>query len=74
MRDGDGNAPPHIRWERESGPPEEVDVFPFEVHTASEEGEYPFETNQIYSDGDTVHWDGPEDSPTPAPLLAVAGN
>lgn len=65
-----GNVPYHLRWTRSSGPPEQVDTFDFTVRTAKP-GRYRFETNQTYSDGTTAYWDGPPDSPTPAPELEV---
>ena len=44
--------------------------FSFGVHTPGQ-GDYPFDTNQYYSDNSTVRWDGPPDSDTPAPVLKV---
>jgi hypothetical protein len=41
------------------------------VHTPKQRGEYPFQVNQYYADGSAVHWDGPPDSDTPAPVLQV---
>jgi uncharacterized protein YcnI len=66
-----GNAPHHVAFSR-SGPPfEGVDSLTVDVRTAAEPGSYPFEVNQTYSDGDTAHWDGPPDSPSPAPVVKV---
>ena len=45
--------------------------FSFGVHTPGQAGDYPFNTNQTYSDNSTVRWDGPPDSDTPAPVLKV---
>src|SRR5581483_1644514 len=45
--------------------------FSFGVHTPAQAGDYPFQTNQTYSDNSTVRWDGPPDSDTPAPVLKV---
>ena len=45
--------------------------FSFGVHTPGQRGEYPFQTNQTYSDNSTVRWNGPPDSETPAPVLKV---
>ena len=45
--------------------------FSFGVHTPGPAGDYPFPTNQSYSDNSTVRWDGPPDSDTPAPVLKV---
>jgi hypothetical protein len=45
--------------------------FAFSVHTPGQAGGYPFNTNQTYSDGSTVHWDGPANSDAPAPVLQV---
>jgi uncharacterized protein YcnI len=45
--------------------------FSYAVHTPGQSGGYPFNTNQTYSDGSTVHWDGPPNSDTPAPVLQV---
>jgi uncharacterized protein YcnI len=44
--------------------------FGFGVHTPGA-GDYPFNTNQYYSDTSVVRWDGPPDSDTPAPILHV---
>ena len=41
------------------------------VHTPRQGGDFPFNTNQTYSDNSTVRWDGPPDSDTPAPVLKV---
>jgi uncharacterized protein YcnI len=46
--------------------------FTFGVHTPGQGGDYPFQTNQSYSDNSTVRWDGPPDSDNPAPVLKVA--
>ena len=45
--------------------------FTFGVHTPGQGGDYPFPTNQSYSDNSTVRWDGPPGSDTPAPVLKV---
>jgi uncharacterized protein YcnI len=45
--------------------------FTFGVHTPGQGGDYPFQTNQSYSDNSTVRWDGPPGSDTPAPVLKV---
>ena len=45
--------------------------FSFGVHTPAQAAEYPFQTNQTYSDKSTVRWDGAPDSETPAPVLKV---
>jgi uncharacterized protein YcnI len=45
--------------------------FSFGVHTPGQAGDYPFNTNQYYSDNSTVRWDGPPGSDTPAPVLKV---
>jgi hypothetical protein len=45
--------------------------FTFGVHTPGKGGDYPFPTNQSYSDNSTVRWDGPPESETPAPVLKV---
>jgi uncharacterized protein YcnI len=44
--------------------------FSFGVHTPGA-GDYPFQTNQTYSDNSTVRWNGPPGSETPAPVLRV---
>jgi uncharacterized protein YcnI len=44
----------------------------FGVHTPGQTGDFPFNTIQDYSDNSSVHWDGPPDSDTPAPVLKVA--
>jgi len=45
--------------------------FGFGVHTPSKPGDYPFQTNQTYSDNSTVRWNGAPDSDSPAPVLKV---
>jgi hypothetical protein len=59
-----------VTWTRTSGSNPDAH-FSFGVHTPKQPGEYPFDVNQSYSDGSTVHWDGPPDSDTPAPVLDV---
>jgi uncharacterized protein YcnI len=44
--------------------------FSFGVRTPGP-GEYPFATNQTYSDNSTARWNGPPDSENPAPVLKV---
>lgn len=44
--------------------------FGFGVHTPGP-GDYPFATNQTYSDNSTARWNGPPDSDNPAPVLKV---
>jgi uncharacterized protein YcnI len=66
-----GRTPHHVAFSRTGPPYEKVDVFAFTVHTARNPGRYPFETNQAYSDGDRVSWDGPAGSETPAPVVEV---
>lgn len=46
--------------------------FTFGVRTPDRRGEYPFQTNQSYSDNTTVRWNGPADSDIPAPVLKVS--
>lgn len=45
--------------------------FTFGVRTPGQPGDYPFATNQTYSDNTTARWNGPPDSETPAPVLKV---
>lgn len=45
--------------------------FSFGVRTPGQPGDYPFATNQTYSDNSTARWNGPPDSETPAPVLKV---
>ena len=45
--------------------------YSFGVHTPRQGGDFPFNTNQTYSDNSTVRWDGPPDSDTPAPVLKI---
>jgi uncharacterized protein YcnI len=59
-----------VTWTRSSGSDPDTH-FSFGVHTPDQDGDYPFEVNQSYSDGSTVRWDGPPDSDTPAPVLRV---
>jgi uncharacterized protein YcnI len=59
-----------VTYTRQSG--DDPDArFSFGVHTPGKPGEYPFQTNQTYSDNSTVRWNGPPDSDTPAPVLKV---
>ena len=45
--------------------------FSFHVHTPGQAGDYPFQTNQSYSDNSTARWNGPPGSESPAPVLKV---
>ncbi|HET9771711.1 MAG TPA: DUF1775 domain-containing protein [Acidimicrobiia bacterium] len=45
--------------------------FSFGVRTPDKGGDYPFPTNQTYSDNTTNRWSGPPDSDNPAPVLKV---
>ena len=68
-----GNRPSSLMtWTRESPGvrDNENDDFTFSVHTPKA-CRYPFEVNQFYSGGETVRWDGPEDSDRPAAFLGV---
>lgn len=49
----------------------QVDLFNFSVHTPKDEGTYPIAVDQEYSNGQTVSWEGPENSFNPAPLLRI---
>lgn len=66
-----GRTPHHVAYNRTGGPNDAVDVFGFRVTTPSKTGEYKFEINQTYSEGDVVQWSGDKDSPTPASFLTV---
>lgn len=66
-----GKVPHHVAYTRTGEPYESMDVFTFKVHTAPKPGDYGFQTNQTYSEGDSVHWDGPPDSSTPTPTVQV---
>ena len=57
-----------VTFNRESGGPDTR--FSFGVRTPGP-GEYPFATNQTYSDNSTARWSGPPDSDNPAPVLKV---
>lgn len=46
-------------------------LFTFGVHTPGKAGDYPFQTNQTYSDSSQSRWTGPPDSDNPAPVLKV---
>lgn len=59
-----------VTWTRTSGSDPDG-RFSFGVHTPKQRGDYSFDVNQSYTDGSTVHWDGPPDSDTPAPVLQV---
>jgi len=66
---GASNGRTLVTYTRSSG--SDADArFTFGVHTPGG-GDYPFQTNQSYSDNSTVRWDGPPDSDTPAPVLKV---
>ena len=45
--------------------------FSFGVRTPDKAGDYPFPTNQSYSDNTTMRWSGPPGSDNPAPVLKV---
>jgi len=45
--------------------------FSFGVRTPDKAGDYPFPTNQSYSDDTTMRWSGPPGSDNPAPVLKV---
>lgn len=66
-----GRAPHHVAFTRSGGPYDAVDSFNVSVHTAPSPGDYAFETNQTYSEGDTAHWDGPAGAPDAAPVVKV---
>jgi uncharacterized protein YcnI len=59
-----------VTYTRSSGDDPEA-RFSFGVRTPGQPGDYPFATNQTYSDDSTVRWNGPPDSETPAPVLKV---
>lgn len=71
VRPAAGKTPHHVAFTRTGEPFDAVDSFDVSVHTAPKAGDYPFEVNQTYSDGDAAHWDGPADSPSPAPVVQV---
>jgi uncharacterized protein YcnI/plastocyanin len=48
-----------------------AESFTFHVHTPAKAGDYTVPLTQTYSNGKVVHWDGPETSDTPAPILTV---
>jgi uncharacterized protein YcnI len=58
-----------VTYNRESGDDPDGH-FSFGVRTPGP-GEYPFATNQTYSDNSTARWNGPPDSDNPAPVLTV---
>jgi uncharacterized protein YcnI len=67
---GASNGRTLVTYTRDSGTDADG-RFTFGVHTPDKAGDYPFPTNQSYSDNSTVRWDGPSDSDTPAPVLKV---
>jgi uncharacterized protein YcnI len=67
---GASNGRTLVTYTRSSGTDADA-RFTFGVHTPGQAGDYPFQTNQSYSDNSTVRWDGPPDSDTPAPVLKV---
>ena len=66
-----GRTPHHVAYNRTGGPNDAIDVFGFKVTTPAKPGEYKFEINQTYSEGDVVQWAGDKDSPTPASFVTV---
>jgi uncharacterized protein YcnI len=60
-----------VTYTRESGNDPDG-RFSFGVRTPAERGDYPFHTNQTYSDNSTARWNGPPNSDWPAPVLKVA--
>ena len=70
LRSGASNGRTLVTYTRTSG--NDADArFSFGVHTPAQAGDYPFQTNQTYSDNSTVRWDGDSGSDTPAPVLKV---
>jgi uncharacterized protein YcnI len=67
---GTSNGRTLVTYTRSSGTDADA-RFSFGVHTPGQAGDYPFQTNQSYSDNSTVRWDGPPDSDSPAPVLKV---
>jgi len=67
---GASNGRTLVTYTRSSGTDADA-RFTFGVHTPGQGGDYPFQTNQSYSDNSTVRWDGPPGSDTPAPVLKV---
>jgi uncharacterized protein YcnI len=67
---GASNGRTLVTYTRDSGTDADA-RFSFGVHTPAQAGDYPFQTNQTYSDNSTVRWDGAPDSDTPAPVLKV---
>ena len=59
-----------VTWVRQSGADPDA-RFTFEVRTPGRSGDYPFEVNQFYDDGQASRWSGPPDSDAPAPVLTV---
>ena len=66
-----GKTPHHVAYSRTGGPNDAEDVFALKVTTPAKPGEYKFEINQTYSEGDVVQWSGDKDSATPASYLTV---
>jgi uncharacterized protein YcnI len=64
-----GGKPGYLTWSRPSDR-RGGDIFKFSVRTGGP-GRYPVPVNQTYSDGQTVRWNGPEDSENPAPVIDV---
>ena len=64
-------VPHHVAYNRQAGPFEKTDVFAFAVRTPAKAGDYAFEINQTYSEGDVSHWDGPPGSANPAAIVKV---
>jgi uncharacterized protein YcnI len=57
-----------VTWTRSSDGGDEV--FRLSLRTGSA-GRVPVPVHQTYSDGQTVRWDGPEDSENPAPVIEI---
>lgn len=62
------DRPALVTWTRQS--PGGDDVFRLTLRTGPR-GRIPVPVHQTYSDGQTVRWDGPEDSENPAPVVEV---
>lgn len=65
-----------VTWDNVTPSPQEFGVtptvrFPFRLRTISTAGEYKFDVDQFYSNGETSRWNGAKGSANPAAFLTV---
>lgn len=60
-----------IVWSGGSIGPEEFDEFEFQARNGRDPGKVAWKARQVYADGTTVAWDGPEGSNNPASMTEI---